>query len=421
MLGLVTAMLRARRRLLPLALAVLFGARGARAQDPYASAVADAIPRVEQAVGLRFKHAPHVELRTRAQVREFLAGMLNDENSARALAAQQTVFRRLGIIPDTLDWHALQLRLLAEQVVAFYDPRSKVLYLESDAEEEALGIVIPHELVHALQDQYMDLDSLEDLRGDDDRVLAAEAVFEGQATLVSFEVALGFGPDFPEGEEAIRESVREERAQQPVMAGAPFFAQELAAFPYLSGLEFMVRFKRERPGQMPFGADLPTSTAQILHRDTYFAVPRAQPLTVVLPVPRGAVLEFDNVMGEFATRAFLSQLLRDRKRSERASAGWAGDRYALLRAPAGDGLAWITLWDSPADAREFADAMRRVVAQRYRKPPSHGDGPVTTFEPPGRRVTVWTGEVGGHAAVVYQDLPQEIPAGVFDLQSIRVQ
>ena len=42
-----------------------------------------------------------------------------------------------------------------------------------------------HELVHALQDQYVNLDSLEHLKGDDDRAAAAQAVIEGQATYES--------------------------------------------------------------------------------------------------------------------------------------------------------------------------------------------------------------------------------------------
>jgi hypothetical protein len=39
-----------------------------------------------------------------------------------------------------------------------------------------------HELVHALQDQYVNLDSLEHIIGDDDRAAAVQAVIEGEAT-----------------------------------------------------------------------------------------------------------------------------------------------------------------------------------------------------------------------------------------------
>ena len=380
-----------------------------RAQDAFAPQIAEAVPRVEAALGLHFKRPVRYEVRDRAEMRRMLAKMLDAERSARELAAEQTVYHLLGIIPDTLDWPRLQLDLLAEQVVGFYDPRSKVLYLQNDPDDPTLSIVIPHELVHALQDQYMDLDSLVSLKGDDDRVLAAMAVMEGQATLVSFEIALGMGADFPGSEEAIRLSVRSGMEEQPVIAAAPHFVRELEIFPYLSGMEFMLRFQRERPGALPFGSDLPTSTAQIEHVALYFGPSRKEPLALSLPAPRGAELVYENDFGAFATRVFLEQLLRDRKRAARATAGWAGDRYALVRTASGDGLVWLTVCDTPRDAAEFAEAMRRASAKRYRDARSEA----------GRTVTVTRVEIAGRPAVLYEDLPPGTLSDVLDLALVR--
>jgi hypothetical protein len=404
----------------PLAAALCVAALTARAQESYDRQVAEAVPKVEAALGRRFKQPPHLEVRTRQEMRALLTRMLQEEGNARILTSEQSVYRRLGIIPDTLDWSALQLELLAEQVVGFYDPHTKVLYLESDAEEQALGIVIPHELVHALQDQYLNLDSIEHLQGEDDRVRAAEAVMEGQATLIAFEIALGFGSEFPGGADAIRESVREERSEQPVMASAPLFVRELQTFPYLSGLEFMARSERERPGAIPFDAELPASSAQIVHPDLYFSAPRRGPLTVRFPAPAGAVLAYDNVMGEFATRIFLQQLLGDKKRAKRASEGWSGDRIALVKSAAGDGIVWLSIWNSPRDANEFAEAMRRVVAKRYRKPASRADAGSTSYTAGERIVTVGVGLVAGRPTVWYLDLPAGDDVR-FDPASARVE
>jgi len=43
-------------------------------------------------------------------------------------------------------------------------------------------VTIAHELVHALQDQYVNLDSIQKQRDDNDRLTAAQSVMEGQAT-----------------------------------------------------------------------------------------------------------------------------------------------------------------------------------------------------------------------------------------------
>lgn len=381
------------------------------AQEPYAHQMAEAVPRVEQALGVRFKRPVRFEVRGRAEMRRMLAQGLDAERPARAIAAEQTVYRLLGIIPDTLDWRGLQLELLAEQVVGFYDPRSKVLYLQDDPDDPTLSIVIPHELVHALQDQYLDLDSLASLEGEDDRKLAAMAALEGQATLVSFEIALGMGSDFPGSDEAIRLSVRDGMDGQPVIAAAPVFVREIEIFPYLSGMEFMLRFARVHPGALLSGAELPTSTAQVMHPALFAAQPRSEPVQLVLPPPRGAEVIYQNGLGEFATRVFLEQLLRDRKRALRASEGWAGDRYALLRTPAGDGLVWVTIWATPKDAAEFADAMRRVQARRYRD----------ARERAARAVTVRIAAIGGRSGVIYEDLPAGISSSVPDPTTVEVR
>ena len=42
---------------------------------------------------------------------------------------------------------------------------------------------------------------------------------------------------------------------------------------------------------------------------------------------------------------------RIRIASIRASIGWDGDRYALVKTPAGNALAWVTVWDRPATRR----------------------------------------------------------------------
>jgi len=54
----------------------------------------------------------------------------------------------------------------------------------------------------------------------------------------------------------------------------------------------------------------------------------------------------------------------------RAAAGWDGDRAALYVGKDDELLVWLSVWDSPADAAEFAEAARsdsgggRVVEAR---------------------------------------------------------
>ncbi|HUO51284.1 MAG TPA: hypothetical protein VMT93_02095 [Gemmatimonadaceae bacterium] len=412
-----------RRRCLPLALAALAlaaCARPPRAQDAYARAVAEAVPLVEKGTGLTFKRAPAYQVRTREQMHDFLQKVFAQEKSQRDIAEQQTVLRRLGAIPDTLDLHQLMLDVYTEQVAGLYDPKSKTLFLVEGTDPAVLDFTVQHELVHALQDQYMNLDSLENLKGDDDRSLAAAAVIEGQATLVPLQAVLGPGANFPGGWDRVRDAIRDNASSMPVMARTPEFLQEMMIFPYVSGAEFVHRFQVRMPGKMPYGADLPTSTAQVIHGGAFFDTPRQQPVEIALPAPRGAVLEYDNVMGEFATKVLLYELLKDANGAALAADGWVGDRYAVLKAPQGTGVAWLTVLRSAVDAGEFAQAMESLAAARYPGARGVKHGTATTFTVNGRVVTVWGGEVNGRAAVLYLDLPAGERADPFDLAKVRL-
>src|SRR5207244_4466726 len=77
--------------------------------------------------------------------------------------------------------------LLTEQVAGYFDPDSNALYIPTDIDPSQARLVISHELVHALQHQYLNLDSLVELKRQNDRRSAAQAILEGQATLARSE------------------------------------------------------------------------------------------------------------------------------------------------------------------------------------------------------------------------------------------
>jgi hypothetical protein len=96
---------------------------------------------------------------------------------------------RIASRPDSgsLDLQQLLMSLYEEQVAGFYEPDSGMLFVlaESDPNSPELRFVVAHELVHALQHQYLPLDSIMKQRWNNDRLAAAQAVLEGQATLAS--------------------------------------------------------------------------------------------------------------------------------------------------------------------------------------------------------------------------------------------
>src|SRR6266571_1619024 len=117
-------------------------------------AVQQMMPAVERATGLTFKRRPVVLRRSRAQVRDYVIHKFDDDLPPAELAGAQAAYRLFGLIPDSLDLRRTMTDLLTEQVAGYFDPDSNALYLPTDIDPSQARLVISHELVHALQDQY---------------------------------------------------------------------------------------------------------------------------------------------------------------------------------------------------------------------------------------------------------------------------
>jgi hypothetical protein len=144
--------------------------------------------------------------------------------------------------------------------------------------------------------------------------------------------------------------------------------------------------------------------------------------TVTLPALRGATQTYQNTLGEFETRLFLFQHLKDQNNAVQGAAGWDGDRYVLFDTPRGQGIAWATVWDSQADASEFFDLLGKIAAKRYNAPADSTAGAlVRNYSGGGRTVQTSTAEINGRPVVLYVDVPAGSPTDVIDLAAITLK
>lgn len=268
-------------------------------------------------------------------------------------------------------------------------------------------MTITHELIHALQDQYISLDSVQKIRDDNDRLTAAQSVFEGQAVYEQISIMLGgtnIAINLPGGWDRIREMIRENQGSMPIFAAAPKVIQETLIFPYLSGAEFYRNYKERKPGSIIY-KDMPVSTEQIIHPSTFF-VTRDNPTRVALGTLSNATKFYENDLGEFETRLFLFQQLNDQNEAVRGATGWDGDRYAVVNTPQGQGIVWLTVWDSPVEAGEFFHLAGQAVEKRYStKAAKASTDLVKKYSAAGRDVEVSTTEIQGRPVVLYSDVP----------------
>lgn len=381
---------------------------------PYASIVDRAIPKIEAQTGLTYKTPPRIEGRSKEEVREFVMKQLSSERARAQIAGQQSAYRILGLAPDTLDITALLQRLLEEQIVGYYDPVTKVLYVVEGAPKALLEQTVTHELVHALQDQYVRIDSIQAAVDDADRQTAAQAVLEGQAVYEQLRMDQNSGPllKMPGGWDRIRDVIRDGQGGMPVFASAPRAIRESLLFPYLGGADFVRRFVNTRHANELL-TDLPVSTKQILNDSAFFGSSRDLPTVLTLPASSTGTTTYSNTFGEFETRLILVQHLKDDALARRAASGIDGDRYAIVRTNSGEALVWSSVWDSAIDAADFFDLITDAIRRRYeRAAPTFPAGETTrrldiprTDKRAARTVVVHLSQIGSRSVVTVTDAP----------------
>jgi hypothetical protein len=176
--------------LLPIAFLVTSCRGQGRTRPDLDQMAAEILPRLEVLSGLEARAPIRLAWQDRAEMQRYIERQFDEELPARYIAGTKAAYAAFGLIPDTLDLRQLLLDLYSEQVVGYYDPRTETLYLVEGAPAGDIRTVLSHELVHALQDQHVDLDSLVSRERGNDRQTAAQAAFEGQATLVMFALML---------------------------------------------------------------------------------------------------------------------------------------------------------------------------------------------------------------------------------------
>lgn len=349
-------------------MASLLACRGPAAQAPDArhlAALVDSLmPVVAKATGMAFKSTPRSAVRSKEQIRAYVLAKMNQELPPARLDGIVAAYRLLGMLPDTLDLRALFVDLYTEQIAGFYDPDSTTLFAVESASPVELRLVLAHELVHALQDQYAPLDSILRDRHDSDRQAAAQAALEGQATLASMSALLP-NVDLAADNtfwDTFRDQLRAQQFGTGVFARAPMVIREGLTFPYLEGAEFVRWFRRAHPGEQPLGKWMPVSTEQVL--DPGRTGEGSAPVAVRFSGDTTGVI-FEDTFGEFDID-LLRAALQDTPLRTTPPIGWGGDRLRVYRTDQGPALVWLLTWDAPIYQQRFQDQIVTPLKSKVR-------------------------------------------------------
>jgi hypothetical protein len=318
-------------------------------------------------------------VKSRDEISRYLKERVQEDYDQDRLQKEGRLLKKLGLIPSTIDYGEFLLKLLTGQVGGFYDPDKKTLFIASWLPVEEQKPVMVHEIAHALQDQHFDVERIlkedRDL-DDDDRVLAHQALLEGDGMAVMLDYFLEpvkrHFADLPDLAFVMRTQISSMQTQYAVFKSAPPFLQETLLFPYGYGASFLQQAWKQNPSWQSINkiySDLPVSTEQIIHPEKYFSNRDApKPVdaeALVMKLGGNWKIAYKNVFGEFSLSLLLSQHLVG-ERARRSAAGWGGDQVLLLENGSGrDAVLVSTLWDTADDSEKFFTAMDEWFRQHF--------------------------------------------------------
>jgi hypothetical protein len=338
--------------------------------DTESSAVYDLVERQVKSIrGLQATKVVPRRFIDATELRNLLTADFDKDTPPEYVAATERLYKALGLIPADSDLRKLTLDLLSGGVVGFYRNEEGSLYVLSKAKPGVNErFTFAHEYDHALQDQNFSV--FRDQKGildQGDRLLARQAVFEGDATLLMTQWASA-NLDQAELLELVKAS--SDPAAQALIDKMPAILKEALVYPYTTGLAWVQRVQTEGGWH---GVDdvyqrMPESTEQILHPEKYTSneapVPVTLPADLATRLGTGWTVPLTDTFGEFQTGIWLREGGVAEPAASDAAAGWGGDRLAVMNGPEGGwAVAWQTAWDTAADAAAFDKAATTALAK----------------------------------------------------------
>jgi hypothetical protein len=327
---------------------------------PTPPAIAEVESQVESVRGLRFKRPVNVEPVSAAEIDRRIGKYLEDYYPQRFYARRSDAWATIGAIPRNVDILEALGRYQQGQVLGFYNSQNEELVYTGDADLNRIEqFVLAHELTHAIDDQHFDLDRIDELasRCDDERLLAALGAVEGSANHFATQVILRF-PVSEIGD-----------ISGGSTAGVPQMIVDLQLYPYADGQAFVDALADEGGSEAIDRAleSFPITTEQILHPARFpDDLPERLDVPAFAPTFGDGWRDHDVMpVGELWLRVLLDLRLEE-EAAERAAAGWDGGIYRAWSDGEDVAVVLRTVWDSPAEAREFRDQLVRWTEEASR-------------------------------------------------------
>lgn len=212
------------------------GEDGPSHPDEWDPRVVHLVEYVEDHGGRPFEHPVHIHFLPDDEFKEEVTSDETEltEDDLESIAQAEAQMRALGLVDGDFDLFEGQNELQASGILAYYDPDSKSVTVRGTELTLAVEVTVVHELVHAWQDQLVDLTEVEDSL-EDDAFLTYRAVVEGHAVMVEQDYV---ADELDEAEREEYFATGDEEAEA-VIDDAPAVLVAMMSAPYALGPYFV--------------------------------------------------------------------------------------------------------------------------------------------------------------------------------------
>ncbi|MCM8786906.1 MAG: hypothetical protein NC935_02505, partial [Candidatus Omnitrophica bacterium] len=345
----------------------------------------EAIRLVEEKRKLKFLFEIKKEILNKNTFDEYFRKKVEKELKEEDIIKGEKLLVRLGLLDKGIEYKTFILDLFSKSIYAFYDFNENKIYFIKEI-ISSINPFIPnevflHELVHALQDQYIYLDRLEDnFKGlPSDTRVAIKSVIEGEATFVSYSIISDYIKKISKKYNNRLESLDLENfilefmllATKKISAANDRHLIAYLIFPYIRGALF-IKYAFDNGGWElvdKLYKDLPLSTEQIFHPEKYFFI-KDQPIYLEeknfdFLTKEGFKKILSDRLGELTFYIILSKYLDDTL-AKTIAAGWGNDYCYLYESKEQKAILIMdTIWDSTSDAEEFFKGIKALCDKKY--------------------------------------------------------
>ena len=383
-----------------------------------------------QETGLPIKSQVKRQITSRAAVETYLNQKFEEDESAKRLQQGEIVLKKFGLLDRDFALKPFLMALLKEQIEAYYDSKSKTVFLLDWVDIDEQKAVLAHELTHALQDQHSDLEKWNDQTPDqvslnshddtdhlarDEMDTAREAVVEGQATAVMMDYILKpLGKSLVKDPEVL-DLVKQQMSgseSSPILARAPLLLSESLLFPYREGLSFEQDVWMDQGQTAAFAGAMdrpPTSSWEIINPREYERkrVPAVPLLPDIHPLVDKLYKPYDiGQIGQLDVH-ILAELFGGDDAARDLTPAWDGGLYwagqqlgartpAELASTKSIALFYLSAWKNRASAESFARLYADELGRKYDnlKPDPAAERSAASTLPPGSTEQVYSSSEG---------------------------